>query len=194
MNKLCTVQNRYPIAVNTRALSRSSIRANYGFECHNHFTRTADRGIMPAEELSLINQWRISVIQNQADKGVQDMPSNLSKQRGASPIVVIIVLAIIGIGVYLGFQYIPIKMESGRIDTILDNIEQDHAQTALRSKQDIETRLAAKLNINNMDDMMSIFNVYRDGDGFTIKASYEREMNLIYEKKAIAYDRTVTLE
>ena len=121
------------------------------------------------------------------------MLNNSHRQRGASPIVVIIVLALVGIGVYIGFQYIPIKMEAGRLDTILDNIEQDHAQTALRSKQDIESRLASKLNINNMDDMMSVFTVIPEGNGFTIKARLEREMNLIYEKRPMVYDRTVTL-
>jgi hypothetical protein len=39
-----------------------------------------------------------------------------SKQKGASAIVLVIVLAIFGFAVYVGLQYIPQRIESGTVE------------------------------------------------------------------------------
>jgi hypothetical protein len=41
-----------------------------------------------------------------------------TKQKGASAISVIIVLAIFGYAVFIGLQYIPQSIESGTVDSI----------------------------------------------------------------------------
>ena len=115
------------------------------------------------------------------------------KQQGASPVVLLIILAIIGIGVFIGMQYIPQKMERGTIDTIMSNIEKNHASTPFSSKQEIESQIANKLNIEGMNDMFEIFTVKQENDSFVIKAKYERELNLIYTKKPVLYERILIL-
>ena len=89
------------------------------------------------------------------------MTSITRQQKGASAIVLLIILAIIGIGVFIGMQYIPQKMESGSVDTLLNNIEKDNESTPFTSKQEIESQIANKLNIEGMNDMFEIFTVTR---------------------------------
>ena len=116
------------------------------------------------------------------------------KQQGASPVVLLIILVIIGIGVFIGIQYIPQKMERGAIDTLMSNIEKDHASTPFSSKKEIESQIANKLNIEGMDDMFKTITVTEEDDGFVIKAKYDRELNLIYTKKPVPYDKTIILK
>lgn len=121
------------------------------------------------------------------------MTMTASRQQGKSLIVTLIFLALIGAGIYLGVQYVPIKMEYGKIDTILDNLDTDHRSAPLSSVNDINERLVSKLNINGMLDLENQFTVRREGDGFLVSIQLERELNLIYEKKPIRYDRTLIL-
>ena len=116
------------------------------------------------------------------------------KQQGASPVVLLIILAIIGIGVYIGMQYIPQKMERGAIDTIMSNIEKDHASTPYSSKKEIESQIGNKLNIEGMNDMYNVFTVTEEDDGFVVKAKYDRELNLIYTKKPVPYEKILILK
>ena len=116
------------------------------------------------------------------------------KQQGASPVVLLIILAIIGIGVYIGMQYIPQKMERGAIDTIMSNIEQDHADTPFSSKNEIESQIGNKLNIEGMNDMYNAFTVIEEDGGFVITAKYDRELNLIYTKKPVPYEKILILK
>jgi len=115
------------------------------------------------------------------------------KQQGASPVILLIILAIIGIGVFIGIQYIPQKMERGAVDTLMTNIEKNHASTPFNSKNEIESQIANKLNIEGMNDMLNTFTVTEVEGGYDVNATYERELNLIYTKKPIVYNRTITL-
>ena len=117
-----------------------------------------------------------------------------SKQQGASPIVLLIILAIIGFGVFIGMQYIPQKMERGAVDTLMSNIEKNHANTPFGSKQEIESQIANKLNIEGMNDMLNTFTVTEENDGYVVTAKYQRELNLIYTTKPVLYEKTLILK
>ena len=104
------------------------------------------------------------------------------------------VLLIIGIVVFFSMQYVPQYMETGKVDSVLDGIESDHAESRFTSTRDIEQRIANKLNINDMNDMMSNVSVKEGDRGYEVNITYERELNLIYEKKPVLYDRTVILK
>ena len=91
-------------------------------------------------------------------------------------------------------QYIPQKMERGAIDTIMSNIEQDHAGTPFSSKNEIESQIGNKLNIEGMNDMYNAFTVIEVDGGFVITAKYDRELNLIYTKKPVPYEKILILK
>ena len=115
------------------------------------------------------------------------------KQKGSSVIGLIITLAILGYVVYVGLQYIPQYIESGTVNSILDNIEANHKASPVRSVYEITEAINRLLNVNEMNDMKDNFHVRQDGGKYIIEVSYERELNLGYEKKLMKYEKTLTL-
>lgn len=122
------------------------------------------------------------------------MTTSPRQQLGASPVGIIIILAIIGVGVFFGLQYIPQSMESGTVDKILSNVEKEHEETPFKSTNEIESRISNQLNINEMNDMLPNVKITEEGEGFVIKVNYERELNLIYEKQMKPYEKILILE
>ncbi len=116
-----------------------------------------------------------------------------STQKGASAIGLIIILAILGFGIYVGLQYIPQFIESGTVDSILYNIEQNHKTTPVRGANEILSSISRQLDVNQMNDMKDKFYVTQYGGTYTIKVSYERELNLLYKTKLMKYEKTLTL-
>jgi len=114
-------------------------------------------------------------------------------QRGASAIVVIIILAILGAGAYIGLQYVPQYIEAGTVDSILGSIEKAHKATPVGSVKAVQDMIDKQLNMNQLDDLRDSFKVTQDGDVYIVKVSFERELNLIYEKKPMKYEKTLTL-
>ena len=122
------------------------------------------------------------------------MDATRKQQQGASTIVVIIILALIGVGVYIGLQYIPQYIETGTVDTILDNLETKHGETPFSSVHDIHKAIDRQLNINQMEDLRDNFTVMERGDSYVVTVNYERELNLIYEKRTILTSKSLTLK
>ena len=121
------------------------------------------------------------------------MSTSQRMQRGASAIVAIIILAIIGAGAYIGLQYIPQYIEAGTVDSILGNIEKAHRQSPVSNADAIRKMIGNQLNMNQLDDLRDSFKVTQDGETYIIKVSYERDLNLIYEKKPIKYEKMLIL-
>jgi Tfp pilus assembly major pilin PilA len=122
------------------------------------------------------------------------MHNSQRKQRGASAIGIIITLAIIGIGAYIGFQYLPLYIETGTVDSILTSIENADKEKPVTSAQQIRGMIEKQLNMNQMEDLADSFKVMQDEEIFIVHVNYEREINLIYEKKLIITEKTLTLE
>jgi len=114
-------------------------------------------------------------------------------QKGASVIGLIVMLAILGYGVYVGLQYIPQFIESGTVNSILDNIEANHKASSFRSVNEIQKALNKQLDVNQMNDMKDKFYVTENGSMYTIEVNYKRELNLGYDKKTMKYEKTRTL-
>ena len=121
------------------------------------------------------------------------MHNSQRTQRGASAIGIIIILAIIGVGAYIGFQYIPLLIETGTVDSILSNIEKANEEKPLTSTNQIRGMIDRQLNINQIEELADNFTVTKDEETYTVNVSYERQLNLIYEKKLIETDKTLTL-
>ena len=121
------------------------------------------------------------------------MHTNQRTQSGASAITLIIILAIIGAGTYIGLQFIPQYIEAGTVDSILNSIEQSHEETPVSSANKIRSMVEKQLDINQMDDLRDSFKVTQDEEIYIVTVSYERELNLIYEKKLMKYEKSLTL-
>ena len=117
-----------------------------------------------------------------------------SRQKGASAIATIILLVVLGYAVYIGIQYVPHAIESKSIDSILSNIETEHITDPSTSDSDAETRVIKLLQINEMNDMTEYLSVKYIGDQTTITFSYDRELDLIYKKHVIHYEKSLVLK
>jgi len=121
------------------------------------------------------------------------MHNGKNKQRGASAIGLIIILAILGVGAYIGFQYIPLFIETGTVDSVMSSIEQANEDKPFTSTGGIRNMIDKQLDMNQMQELADAFMVTKDEETYTINVYYERQLNLIYEKKLIETDKTITL-
>ncbi len=55
------------------------------------------------------------------------------------------------------------------------------------------SKVISLLQINEMNDMTENFSVKQNSDGITIEFSYDRELNLVYKKTALHYEKTLRL-
>ena len=116
------------------------------------------------------------------------------RQKGASAIALIMVLAIMGYAVFVGLQYIPQMIESQTVDSILESIQKNHAKTPVQNFSEIQNSIDRQLNINQMNDMKDKFHVSQYRGDYTIKVTYERELNLGYTRKTVPYEKTLVLD
>ena len=122
------------------------------------------------------------------------MRSIHSKQQGASAIGIIIVLAIIGIGVFLGMQYIPQYMESGKIDSVLASVSEAAAKSPVKNAKEVRMMIDKRLQINNMKDMKELFEITEKGGNVIVTVAYERDLNLLYEQRKMPYEKELVLK
>lgn len=121
------------------------------------------------------------------------MSSSKKSQRGASAIGIIIILAILGAGAYIGFQYVPLLIEAGTVDSVLGTLEQNNEKKHVTSVGQVRDMIDKQLNMNQMEEIADSFTVTKDEDTYTVNVYYERQLDLIYEKKLIETDKTIIL-
>ncbi|MGB5179513.1 MAG: DUF4845 domain-containing protein, partial [Gammaproteobacteria bacterium] len=94
---------------------------------------------------------------------------------------------------YIGLQYIPQYIECGTVDSILESLEKANKETPFNSVKDIQDRIGKQLEMNQMDDLRDNFKVTQDGEMYIVRVSYERELNLIYKRKPMKYEKVIPL-
>jgi hypothetical protein len=117
-----------------------------------------------------------------------------NRQKGASVIGLIIVLVLIAYGAYVGIQYIPQKIEATTVGTVLSSVKKNHVTNPFKSTSDVQSALNKQLNVNEMNDLKENFIIFQNGSEFTITVSYERELDLGFDKRRIIYERAVILD
>ena len=117
-----------------------------------------------------------------------------AKQKGASAIFTIIVLALLAYGVYLGIQYVPQAIESRAIDSIFTTVDKDHRMDPIRSADEAKSKVVKMLQVNEMNDMAKNVKVKQIAGTITIKVKYERELDLGFKTKPMLYEKTLVLK
>ena len=115
------------------------------------------------------------------------------RQKGASFVINIILIAFLGIGAYVGFQYVPVAIESKSIDSILSNLESTQETDRADSVQAVMEKLTRMLQINEINNMNENFTVKRLGEKLIVDFRYDRELDLIYTKHVLHYQKTLSL-
>jgi hypothetical protein len=116
------------------------------------------------------------------------------KQFGGSVVGLILTLAIICAGAFIGIQYIPQRIEFSTVDSILEDIRQDFLTSRPGGVNEIERALDRHLNINEMNDMKEHFTITQESGMYVVRASYDRELNLIVTTRQMHYARKIVLK
>ena len=116
------------------------------------------------------------------------------RQTGASAISNVILLAILGVSVYLGIQYAPHFIEIRVLESVMDSLESGQQTNPTASGQEVTSWINTLLNINHNDDLRSAFKVQENGSSITVTAVYDWELDVLYTTKPMRYERTITLE
>lgn len=115
------------------------------------------------------------------------------RQRGASAVGTIMLLAIVAYGVFVGIQYVPQLIESGSVHSVLNSIEAAHHSDPARSAQAVRALVDNHLSLNQMNHLKNSFNVREFANDYVIEVSYERDLDLFFTKKVITYESSLTL-
>lgn len=113
---------------------------------------------------------------------------------GGSIIGFIIGLALISYGVYVGLQYVPQYIESATVDTVLQSLAEKHRQEPMTDIRTVQSALDNQLYINEMGEMKNNFSVIPSRGSYIVTARYERELNLLFTRKKLAHEKSVTLD
>jgi hypothetical protein len=115
-------------------------------------------------------------------------------QKGNSAVVNIFLLVLVGYGVFVGFYYAPIFIESRTIDSILDNVKLANKGSPAQSMHDAQGMIDKQLMINGMKHMQDKFHVRRMGGGYEIQVSYERSLDILFEEKTLRFEKDLVLQ
>lgn len=117
-----------------------------------------------------------------------------NREQGSSAVGFLLFLAVIGYGVFVGIQYIPLYIESNNVRTILDSILEKSKMESMDTIAAVEGAISNQLYINEMTDLRDRFSVKRLQGNFEITVRYERELNLGFQTQVMKYEKSVTLE
>ena len=116
-----------------------------------------------------------------------------SKQLGKSLFGNLITIALIGLGVWVGIQFIPMKIKEGTMNTVLDKVEQRHHATPYQNEADVWAIIDKNLNINEMRDMRQYFRVQGNRGSYTVTVEYGQELNLVVTSWDMDYKNQLIL-
>jgi len=117
-----------------------------------------------------------------------------TRQQGGSGIGLIIFLAIAAYGVFIAIQYVPQYIESASVKTILDNISDQNNHERMTDEMAVQSAIDKQLYINERSNLKDSFTITRTSGHYVITVRYQRELDLLYAKKPITYEKTVTLK
>ena len=104
-----------------------------------------------------------------------------------------LILVVIAYGVFILIQYVPIHIQSNTLDSVLGSIEESNRTEPLRNVGAVENKIENLLNVNQIDDAQPYFKVKNYRGQLTIEVRYERELNLLFRKHALPFEKTLTL-
>ena len=120
--------------------------------------------------------------------------SAYNRQKGGSGIGLIIFLAILAYGVFVGIQYVPQYIEFNAVRAILNDLVEKNKTERLDTMGAVQGAIGNQLYVNQMSALKDSFNITQDRDAFVITVGYERELDLLFETKVMKYEKSVTLK
>ena len=115
-------------------------------------------------------------------------------QVGGGAFGTILTIVIFGFVAWVAIQYVPQWIESTSVDSILEKLQTENKSTPARDVTQVKKKIEILLNTNQMLDMEKNFTVTQNANTFQVMVNYNRELNLLFMKKVIPYQKSVYLE
>lgn len=116
------------------------------------------------------------------------------RQKGASIVATLLLLAVVAYGVYVGINYVPIMIESQGVDSILNKIKSDQQGDPITTEHQAEAKVIRMLQINEMDDMAKNLKVRYFSGKVEIKFIYDRKLNLGFKVHPMHFEKMIEID
>ena len=118
-----------------------------------------------------------------------------SRQRGATAIGMIVIVAIVGFGLYGGIRLFPVYMEYMAVARALDQTAKEHAGNPT-SPQMLRVSLDRRWTIEDIKSVQpKEIEVKKNGTGFTMRAWYRAEVPFVGNISLAAdFDKSVDVK
>ena len=105
----------------------------------------------------------------------------------------LLIVAVLAYGVFIAIQYVPLHVESSTVDSVLSSIQGSHKAQPITSVSEAERKIDALLNVNEIRDMKEYFKVSDYRGEILIDVTYNRDLNLLFQTRAIRYEKSLVL-
>ena len=118
-----------------------------------------------------------------------------SRQRGATFIGIVVIVAILGFAVYAGIRLVPIYLEYMAVARALDQTAKEHSGGPTTPTQ-LRASLERRWTIENIDSVQPPdIEIKKAGTGWTLRAWYRAEAPFIGNVSLVAdFDKTVEVK
>lgn len=112
---------------------------------------------------------------------------SLKRQGGASFLVWMILIAVLGFGTVIGFRLVPIYLEAYTVEKVLEDVALE-SRGKKRNKHQIWSLISRRFDINNVDDVKKEnFTFTREKGKTTIAIRYETRTKLVGNLDGVAH-------
>lgn len=118
---------------------------------------------------------------------------NLRQKQKGGAILTLIVLLLLGYGIWISIQYVPQVIESKAIESIFDTMRTDQGVEAIQTEGEAKAKVIRLLQINEMSEMAKNLKVSRGADTINVRISYDRELNLGFKVQPMHYEKILEL-
>lgn len=117
-----------------------------------------------------------------------------SRQRGATLIGIVVILAILGFALYAGIRLVPVYFEYMAVARALDQTAKEHAGSPT-SPQDLRNSLDRRWIVEDIHSIQpKEIEIKKAGSGFTMRAWYRAEAPFVANVSLVAdFDKTVNV-
>lgn len=117
-----------------------------------------------------------------------------SRQRGATLIGIVVILAILGFALYAGIRLTPVYFEYMAVARALDQTAKEHAGSPT-SPQDLRNSLDRRWIVEDIHSIQpKEIEIKKAGSGFTMRAWYRAEAPFVANVSLVAdFDKTVNV-
>ena len=117
-----------------------------------------------------------------------------SRQRGATFIGIVVIVAILGFALYAAIRLVPVYFEYMAVARALEETAKEHADGPT-SPQELRNSLDRRWTIEDINSIQpKEIEIKKAGSGFTMRAWYRAETPFIYNVSLVAdFDKTVSV-